>query len=240
MPLTIVEIIKPADQGLSSPYLCRGDDGEMYFVKGKASGRTSLWAEWLAGHLGQAFGLPIPPFHIADVPAEIIRECPPELAAIGSGPAFASLKREGSQWLELAAKPHISQDLQKDILVFDWWLKNGDRTRGNPNLLWNLSQNQCVVIDHNQAFDPQFSARDFWSSHLFADQRTAVFGDLVEQAHYGERLAAALSVWQEACDNAPPEWRWENDEQDVPTTFDPDAAHALASRCLTPEFWRTE
>lgn len=36
MPLTIVEIIKQAEQGLSSPFLCRGDDGTLYFVKGRA------------------------------------------------------------------------------------------------------------------------------------------------------------------------------------------------------------
>jgi hypothetical protein len=41
MSLTIVEVIKQADQGLSSPFLCRGDDGELYFVKGRASERAS-------------------------------------------------------------------------------------------------------------------------------------------------------------------------------------------------------
>lgn len=79
MTITIVEIIKKAEQGLSSPFLCRGDDDALYFVKGRASGRASLWAEWLAGHLGQALGLPIPPFHLVDVPAALVRECPAEL-----------------------------------------------------------------------------------------------------------------------------------------------------------------
>lgn len=41
MPLTIVEIIKQAEQGLSSPFLCRGDDGDLYFVKGRASFRPA-------------------------------------------------------------------------------------------------------------------------------------------------------------------------------------------------------
>lgn len=45
MPLTIVEIIKQAEQGMSSPFLCRADDGALYFVKGRASGRASLWAD---------------------------------------------------------------------------------------------------------------------------------------------------------------------------------------------------
>lgn len=238
MPLTIVEIIKQADQGLSSPFLCRGDDGALYFVKGRASGRASLWAEWLAGHLGRAFGLPIPPFCIAEVPAILIRECPPELRPLGSGPAFASRKVEAVQWLELAGAPGIAPALQRDILVFDWWLHNIDRTRGNPNLLWYSGNRELVVIDHNQAFDPAFAAVDFWAHHLFAGQRDAVFGDLAEQARYAERLTAALSVWEDACDNVPPEWRWENDEQDIPTLFDPVAAKTLAARCLTPDFWR--
>ncbi len=239
MPLTIVETICKAEQGLSSPFLCQGDDGHLYFVKGRASGRRSLWAEWLGGHLGRAFGLPIPPFAIAEVPAALIRECPLELRALGSGPAFASRKVEGCQWQELAVAPHVSSALQRDILVFDWWLRNGDRTRGNPNLLWRPSAGELVVIDHNLAFDAALSDVDFWENHLFAAQRDAVFGDLAEQARYAERLATALSVWQEACDNVPLEWRWENDEQDIPAAFDPLAAKAVVARCSTPNFWRT-
>jgi len=240
MRLTIVEIIKQAEQGLSSPFLCRGDDGELYFVKGRASGRASLWAEWLGGHLGKALGLPIPPFCIAEVPAALIRECPQELRALGSGPAFASRNADACQWLETAASTRVDATLQRDILVFDWWLHNGDRTHGNPNLLWHAGKGELVVIDHNQAFDIRFSIAEFWEHHLFSAQRDAVFGDLAEQARYGERLTAALSVWTEACDNVPPEWHWENDEQDLPCTFDPAAAKTLVARCSTPDFWRTE
>ena len=239
MPLTIVEIIKQADQGLSSPFLCRGDDGELYFVKGRASGRASLWAEWLAGHVGRAFGLPIPRFCIAEVPAALIRECSPELRPLGSGPAFASNKVDDVQWLELAGAPAISPALQRDVMVFDWWLHNVDRTHGNTNLLWRSNNKALVVIDHNQAFDPGFKPADFWTHHLFAAQREAVFNDLAEQARYATRMMTALSVWDEACDNVPSEWWWENDEQDVPARFDPVAARSLAARCATPDFWRT-
>lgn len=240
MPLTIIEVIKQAEQGLSSPFLCRGDDGELYFVKGKASGRASLWAEWLGGHLGHALGLPIPTFCVADIPAALIKECSPELRSLGSGPAFASRKTEGCQWLELAVSPQVEAPLQRDLLVFDWWLHNGDRTRGNPNLLWNASRSELVVIDHNQAFCADFTAHEFWEHHLFSAQRNGVFNDLAEQARYSERLVTALSVWDEACDNAPPEWQWENEEQDIPAAFDLAAAKALVARCSTPDFWRTE
>lgn len=238
MPLTIIEIIKPAEQGLSTPFLCRGDDDLLYFVKGRNSGRASQWAEWLAGHVGRAFGLPIPPFRLVDVPANLVRECPPELRPIGSGIAFASLRREAAQWLEPAAIGRVPASLRRDVLVFDWWVHNQDRTRGNPNLLWAPDTEELVVIDHNQAFDPLFQASGFLKGHLFSADSEAVFSDLGEQARYSERMERALEVWDSACDNAPPEWRWANDEQDVPANFDPEAARALVARCSTPDFWR--
>ena len=139
----------------------------------------------------------------------------------------------------MAGVPGINPALQRDILVFDWWLHNLDRTRGNPNLLWHPNNKELVVIDHNQAFDPEFSAADFWSHHLFAGHRDAVFLDLAEQADYAARMMTALSIWDEACDNVPPEWLWENDEQDLPARFDPVVAHSLAARCASPDFWRT-
>ncbi|MDP2832267.1 MAG: hypothetical protein Q8Q28_02990 [Pseudomonadota bacterium] len=238
MPLTIIEIIKPAEQGLSTPFLCRGDDDALYFVKGRNSGRASQWAEWLAGHVGRAFGLPIPPFCLAQVPANLVRECPAELRPIGAGIAFASRQREAAQWLEPAAIGRVPVSLRRDVLVFDWWIRNLDRTRGNPNLLWAPASEELVVIDHNQAFDPDFSASDFLANHLFSADAEAVFSDLVEQARYLERIERALEVWDSACDNAPPEWRWANDEQDVPANFDPDAARAVLACCSTPYFWR--
>ena len=88
MTITVVEVIKQADQGLSSPFLCRGDDDLMYFVKGRASGRASQWAEWLAGHLGQALGLPIPDFRLVDVPAAFDPIAARALLARCSNPDF--------------------------------------------------------------------------------------------------------------------------------------------------------
>jgi len=238
MSLTIIEIIKPAEQGLSTPFLCRGDDDALYFVKGRNSGRASQWAEWLAGHVGRAFGLPIPDFCLAEVPASLVWECPAALRPIGAGVAFASRQREAAQWLEPAAISRVPLQLRRDVLVFDWWICNLDRTLGNPNLLWAPASEELVVIDHNQAFDPAFSASDFLANHLFSADAEAVFSDLVEQARFSERMERALEVWDSACDNAPPEWRWANDEQDVPANFDPDAARAVLARCSTPYFWR--
>ena len=95
-----------------------------------------------------------------------------------------------------------------------------------------------VVIDHNQAFSPDFTTREFQEFHLFADSFSKVLEDFVEQEHYASRLSVALEQWQEICHNIPPEWYWINDEQDVPANFNLDLMHQQLSRCMNPEFWR--
>ena len=40
--LEIVEIIRPAYQGRTTPFLCKASDGEMYFVKGYAASNLGL------------------------------------------------------------------------------------------------------------------------------------------------------------------------------------------------------
>jgi hypothetical protein len=236
--LQIVEILQPAEQGRTTPYLCLGEDGLRYYVKGRNTGRRSQWCEWLAGHLGRALGLPIPPFRSVEVPAELLAETPPEWREIGAGPAFASEAQALFQWTELPAIALMPRHLRQDVLVFDWWIRNIDRMEGNTNLLWDEKDRRLMVIDHNLAFDKDFSAQSFREHHVFKDEWTAVFEDLAEQAHYANRLAAALSVWKEACDNVPPEWQWANDERDIAADFDPVKAYETLARCSTPDFWR--
>ena len=38
----IVEVIGPAEQGKSIPFLCGGSDGHRYYVKGQQTNRSSL------------------------------------------------------------------------------------------------------------------------------------------------------------------------------------------------------
>ena len=64
MPIEIIEVIRRSTQGVTEPFICRGDNGKIYFVKGKGAGRRSLVAEWIAGHLAIALGIPIAPFSL--------------------------------------------------------------------------------------------------------------------------------------------------------------------------------
>lgn len=242
-PIEIIEILRQAEQGRSEPYLCRGEDDHHYFVKGRQTDRRSLWCEWMCSHLGRAFGLPIPPFCIVHVSHELLAETAPALRNIGAGPAFGSRQAENLQWFEPALVMQVPENLRRDILVFDWWIRNLDRMDGNPNLLWQPVDASVAVIDFNQAFDPDFTLRTFGGIHLFRADARAVFDDLAERSHYLERLERALVVWDEACDNAPAEWAWENDERDVPAAFDNAALRTALARLLNPcnpDCWRIE
>lgn len=236
--LQIVEILRPAEQGRTTPYLCRGDDDQLYYVKGLNTGRHGQWCEWLAGHLGQALGLPIPPFQVVDVPAELLAITRPEWQVIGAGAAFASLAQQGRQWLEPALAGRVPVELRRDVLVFDWWIRNMDRFSDNANLLWDGTGKRLTVIDHDLAFNTEFWPSLFRDQHVFASDWDSVFSDLARQADYGNRLAAALSAFDMAYNSIPAAWCWATADMARPFVFDLDAARTTLDRCLTADFWR--
>jgi hypothetical protein len=241
MAVQIIEIINRSIQGVTRPFYCRGEDGYAYFVKGHGAGRHSLIAEYICGRLASAFGLPVPAFEIVDVPRELIKwGCIDGANDLGGGLAFGSRALPHVQEFTVALLPDVDTQLRKDILVFDWWIRNADRNLtekgGNPNLLWNQEACKLAVIDHNQAFDPGFSAHGFSQTHVFHKDIPAVFDDLVERVSYQDRLAQAFAELEHACDNVPPEWWWVDDG--VPADFDRVAARVTLERYLSNDFWK--
>lgn len=236
-PVEIVEILGRSDQGLARPYVCRGEDGLVYYVKHRQSGRHSLWAEWICGHLARSFGLNVPPFRLVHVDQALLDECPPDWQDLGAGIGFGSEKHPHATWLELAMAGQVAEQDQQDIALFDWWVHNLDRQPGNTNLLWDADAQRVVVIDFNNAFDATFTDADFTQTHLFAQQLAPCFADLVVQAQFAQRLARALATLPAACGNLPSEWHWVNPEMDIPAPFDLTAATALLNRCLDGPTW---
>jgi hypothetical protein len=237
--IPIVEVLGASEQGHARPYLCRGADDQLYYVKGQQTNRASLWREWICGHLARALDLPIPPFSLVQVDEALLDELPRDLRNIGCLPAFGSRKRSNAGWLELGIAGQVPKALQRDILVFDWWVHNTDRIKGNPNLLWDAGQGAVIVIDHNNALDPAFDPAEFLDNHLFSAQWLEMTDDLVSRAQYERRLCDALPAADLAVRLAPEEWLWENSEFDIPAKFDREGALAVLSRCATPELWRT-
>lgn len=241
MTIEIIEIMGRSEQGITRPFICRGDDGQVYFVKGRGAGARSLICEWIASQIGARLGLPIAPFELVEVPQELLAiAMRDDSAELGAGMAFASRKLPV---VELSAShlEYVSGELQRDVLAFDWWVHNADRTLGeaggNPNLFWDVEQEGLVVIDHNQAFDRAFSAQVFAETHAFRDQLHAITGDWVVQQQYGMRFAQVMTGWQSICDTVPPGWWFVDPERTVPTDFDAEAARGLLLRCHSDGFW---
>ncbi|MDR3390550.1 MAG: hypothetical protein P4L77_02360 [Sulfuriferula sp.] len=242
MNIQIVEIIGRATQGITKPFICRGDDGYIYFVKGRGAGNRSLICEWIAGNLALKLGLPIAPFEIVDVPEMLIQlGMRDDLGDLGAGLAFGSRKLEVVE-LSISHLQYVPDQLQRDVLVFDWWVHNIDRTLsemgGNPNLFWDVENEQLVVIDHNQAFDAGFSVESFINLHAFHEQIHNLCADWVLQHQYAHRLANALSDWDIICNTVPLEWWFVDPEQTIPTDFDRDVMHRLLLRCQNNAFWK--
>jgi hypothetical protein len=160
MTVQIIEIIEQSTQGATKPFICRGDDKQIYFVKGYGAGRRGQICEWVAGLLGKKLGLPIAEVEIVDILEELLEDgAVPNSNELGVGPAFGSRKVLASEFV-FSAVSKVPPSLQRDILAFDWWIRNGDRILtqmgGNPNLLWISGDERLVMIDHNQAFDRDF------------------------------------------------------------------------------------
>lgn len=241
MTVQIVEVIRRSEQGITLPYICRGDNDKVYFVKGIGAGRRSQICEWIAGNLGLALGLPIAPFDIVEVPEELMElNFTLNLADLGSGPAFGSQRQEVME-LNVSAVNEVSEQLQQDVLAFDWWIRNGDRLLtekgGNPNLFWNPGDQELIVIDHNQAFDAAFDPNAFNELHIFRSQRHRVFGDMLLRQDYNQRFALALNNWPVIRNSLPNEWFFADVEMTVPVDFSLDDTYKLLEEYKKDGFW---
>lgn len=148
--------------------------------------------------MARAFGLPLPGFEIVEVAPELIQWGGIEGASdLGAGLAFGSLALPHVQEFSWAMLSKVDARLRRDILVFDWWINNADRTLtergGNPNLLWDQDADGLAVIDHNQAFDADFDPLRFSHTHVFHQDFPSVFDDMVERMAYQARLAGTIA-----------------------------------------------
>lgn len=238
--LEIVEIIGPSEQGQQTPYKCRAEDGDIYYVKGRQTNRSSLWHEWICAHLASSFGLVVPPFSLVNISQTLLNEAKQSWRELGTGIAFGSKNHATAAWVEPSMADKVPPIVRRDVLMFDWWVHNSDRLTHNSNLLWDTSNKHLVVIDHNMAFDENFNVASFFDHHIFSDQWSAIASDLMMQAEFSQRLSGAFSAsFALACDNAPNEWNWENTELDIPARVDINAIRDFLLRCETPELWRT-
>lgn len=213
--LEVIEIQQRARQGFTEPFFCEASDGLTYVVKGKMATTAGLIKEWLGANLGKAFGLEIPDFNIIHVDRLVLETHDDgAMNSLGPGPAFASRCISPVYELNMSMIPDISLKVQQDILIFDAWVRNSDRTLselgGNPNLLWDGEK--AHVIDHNLIFEPELSAIDLRESHVFRGQLNNIFEDYLLRDEFQTRMQSALTGWSGWWDTLPEEWIELNDE----------------------------
>lgn len=155
-------------EGGSLPAIVEADDDGMYVVKfrGAGQGPKALVAELIAFGIGRALGLPVPETVLVDLdPALGMAEPDPEIQellerSVGINVGLDYLP--GSLPLGSPIDAGVSPELAADVIWFDAFLSNVDRTPRNPNLL--LWHRQLWLIDHGAALYTQHG----WSDNMEA------------------------------------------------------------------------
>lgn len=238
--VVIEEVTGRAQQGMTRPFICRGEDGLLYYVKGIGASRRSQVAEWVCAKLATEFGLPIAEYVLIDVPHGLIdAKVTADIRDLGAGIAFGSCQVVHAQEFSISMSDRVFDDLAMDVLVFDWWVRNEDRKLtqlgGNVNLLWDVRADELKVIDHNLAFDRDFKPDEFLAGHVFREHWNRVFGDLVLRQHYLSRIEGCLQNLAGLRDSIPDSWWWLDEGDPADVTWD--EIEVVLLRARQPQFW---
>lgn len=248
--VTITEILGRAEQGMTRPFLCRADDGRLYYAKGRFAGLRSLCCEWVAGNLARAFGMPVPDFAIADVPTHLVEGSDrTDIRELGAGPVFASSRLEHAREITWEEAKDWHPDVRARVLLFDWLVKNEDRSLsalgGNPNLLvtaeregeWDEDSrtkeranfHQCLwTFDFNLAFDPDFDENRFSGCHIFGN---TIIPEAL-RAEFEGKMATALAQLPRIFASMPTEWLYVDGDESLPVQLDQTEVYSTLNRRL--------
>ena len=212
----ITQIIRRTDQGATRPFICRADDGEICYVKGKSASTGERIREWMGANLASVFGLAVPEMALLEVPYSLVDRSSSEVKAdLGMGYAVGSRQILSVHELRYEEVALIPVATQRQVLLFDYWVGNEDRTLsefgGNPNLLWRSSDKTLYAIDYNLILQNDFDSQAFWATHAFAKSAGLEKLDATEQKCYQEQLNQVLKLWPMFWQQLPESWLDENE-----------------------------
>ncbi len=153
--------LTPLREGGSLPAIVEVDDGEMYVMKfrGAGQGTRALLAELVAGEIGRALGLHIPEIAFIELDADFGHdESDPEILDLLKASAGLNL---GLKYLPHAfaynalLQPRPGPELASEIVWFDAYMTNVDRTPRNTNILiweknlWLIDHGACLYFHHD-------------------------------------------------------------------------------------------
>jgi hypothetical protein len=168
MPRTVAatRYVTPLREGGSLPAIVEADDDGLYVVKfhGAGQGPKALVAEVIAAEIGYALGLPVPETVLIDLDSALgMAEPDPEIQELLERSAGLNVGIDylpGSLPLGAPDGSGVTPELAADVVWFDAFLSNVDRTPRNPNLL--LWHRRLWLIDHGAALYTQHG----WSDDL--------------------------------------------------------------------------
>jgi hypothetical protein len=146
--------VTPLREGGSLPAIVEADDDGLYVLKfrGAGQGARALVAELVAGEIARAIGLPVPEIVLVELDADLARTEPdPEIQQLiraSEGLNLALDYLPGAVMFDPVAEQPAAT-LASEIVWFDAYVSNLDRTCRNTNLLvWHR---HLQLIDHGAA-----------------------------------------------------------------------------------------
>jgi hypothetical protein len=153
--VTATRYVTPLREGGSLPAIVEADDAGLYVLKfrGAGQGPRALIAEVVAGELARAMGFKVPELVLAQLEPELGRAEPDsEIRALLKASVGVNLGVDylpGSITFDPVAGPAPSPVEASELVCFDAYVMNVDRTPRNPNLLcWHRA---LWLIDHGAA-----------------------------------------------------------------------------------------
>src|SRR5580698_2387012 len=160
----VTRYVTPLREGGSLPAIAEADDGFLYVVKfrGAGQGPKSLIAELISGEIARVLGLKIPEIVFAGLDAAFGRTEPDEeiqdLLKASCGTNLALHYLSGSIMFDPVLTV-VNEQLASEIVWFDAFVANVDRTVRNTNLLTWFKE--LWLIDHGASLYYQHQWESF-------------------------------------------------------------------------------
>ncbi|BCS32783.1 hypothetical protein TBR22_A20050 [Luteitalea sp. TBR-22] len=155
----VTRYVTPLREGGSLPAIVEADDDGLYVLKfrGAGQGARALVAELVAGEVARTLGLPVPELVFVDLDPDLARTEPdPEIQELIRASAGLNLALDylpGAVGFDPVAD-RLDAALASEIVWFDAYTSNVDRTARNTNLLmwhrraWLIDHGACLYFHH--------------------------------------------------------------------------------------------
>ena len=158
--IKVTRYVTPLREGGSLPAIVEADDDGMYVLKfrGAGQGPKALIAELISGEIGRVLGFRVPEIVFADLDIELSRTEPdPKIQDLLKASAGLNL---GMDYLpgSITFDPVVDMidgKLASEIVWFDAFITNVDRTARNSNML--MWHKELWLIDHGASLYFQHS-----------------------------------------------------------------------------------